>query len=83
MYELSRLPDHVDILIATTRVWAEGTARLTVKPTPSMRHSTCGLILAGMLECGDDYGFVEADLQFLSVDDVFRPFGNGSLGLDG
>ena len=42
----------------------------------------CGLILAGMMECGNVYGFVEADLEFLSVGDVFRPLGNGSLVLD-
>lgn len=42
----------------------------------------CGLILSGMLDCGDEYGFVEADLEFLSVEDVFRPLGSGSLVLN-
>ncbi len=57
---------------------------MTIKPIAPMRmhHSMCGLVLAGMMECGDVYGFVEADVEFSSVEDVFRPLGNGSLVLD-
>ncbi len=57
---------------------------MTIKPIAPMRmqHGMCGLILSGMLDCGDEYGFVEADLEFLSVEDVFRPLGSGSLVLN-
>lgn len=48
-----------------------------------MRHSTLALVFAGMIDCGELHGFVEADLEFLSVRDVTRPFGNGFLLLDG
>ena len=81
MYEISLLPDHVDVQFSRTRVWAEETARLTIMPTPSMRHSTCGMILAGIIGCGGLYGFVEADMVFLSVRDPFRPFANGTLAI--
>lgn len=47
-----------------------------------MWHFACGLVLVGMMRCGEVHGFVEADLEFISVEDVFRPFGNGSLVLD-
>ena len=80
---MTHMPGHIDITISNTRIWAEGSARLTIEPAPMrMRHSMCGLVLVGMMECGEKYGFVEADVEFLSVEDVFRPFGNGSLVLD-
>lgn len=80
---MSHLPDHIDVFISHTRIWAEESARLTIKPAPmKMRHSSCGLLLAGMIDCGDVYGFVEADVEFLSVLDVSRLLGNGSLVLD-
>lgn len=82
MYEINSQPEHVDVAMASTRIWAEGSARLTVQPTPIMRHSACGLILAGMLDCGELYGFIESDVEFLDVEDVFNSFGNGSLLLD-
>lgn len=81
MYEISLLPDHVDVQFSRTRVWAEETARLTIMPTPSMRHSTCGMMLAGIIGFGGLYGFVEADMVFLSVRDPFRPFANGTLAI--
>lgn len=80
--ELSRIPSHHDIIQTETRIWAKASARLTVTPTPMMRYSTCALIFSGMVECGDFHGFVEADLEFLSVRDVLNPFGKGSLLLD-
>lgn len=35
------------------------------------------------MECGEVYGFVDAEVVFLSVLDPFVPFGNESLVLDG
>ena len=69
--------------MTTVCTWAEDNARLVIRPAPSMWHFACGLVLAGMMRCGEVHGFVEADLEVISVEDVFRPFGNGSLGLEG
>lgn len=48
-----------------------------------MWYAACALVLAGMIRCGELHGFVEADLEFISVVELYSPFGNGSLVLDG
>ena len=80
--EAQSLPLHPPATMTHTRIWAMGSTRLTVRPLRMVRLTTCGLILAGMVDCGDWHGFVEADMDFLMVDDPSNPLAKAEIMLD-
>lgn len=62
--ELDVSPGH-DSVLASTHVWTEDVVTFTLQPTNLMLLHVAAIFVAGLMEWGHMYGFVEADMVFL------------------
>ena len=69
--------------VGRTRVFSHGSATVTIEPQPQLTHAYLGLWLAGVMQAGYDYGYVECEMQYVDERASFRPegstLGRGSL----
>lgn len=80
MREMARNPQHADLPVGGTRVFGYGSATVTIYPTPQLNHAYLGLWLAGMMQAGANYGFVECEMRYVDERAIFGP-GGFTLGM--
>ena len=60
-----------------------GSVTVTIEPQPELNHAYLGLWLAGLMQAGSFYGFVQCDMQYVDERPIFGPegftLGRGSI----
>ena len=62
--------------VGRTRVFDyDGSVTVTVEPRPELNHAYLGLWLAGAMQAGALYGFVECEMRYVDERAIFGPGG--------
>ena len=73
-----------DIPITEDLVFTSGWAKLKLNTAPFMYRTYCLMLMVGVIEWGQNYGFIEVDMEFVEKkDSARRKLGTGSLRMNG